>query len=580
MLRTVGLGVAGLSIAGNVSASEGRYIVGTRTRAARREAQRRARHVHRTLDFGKYGSAVAGRFSEQALRGLSRRPDVDYIEADGKMYAISIDRGSAELNSSWGVDRIDAEKTHASGFTGTGAKIAILDTGIDYTHSDLGNYAGGYDFVNEDSDPADDHGHGTHCAGIAAATRGDGGVVGVAPGASLYGVKVLDSEGSGYYSDIAAGLDWCVTNGVHVASMSLGGGRGSTTLELACNSAADSGVFVVAAAGNDGRNRVSYPAKYPSVVAVSATDDADGLAWFSNTGDEIELAAPGVAITSTVRGGGYESWSGTSMACPHVAGVAALVMVGEASGGNARSRLQQTAEDLGSPGWDKKFGYGLVDAEAAVGSSGGGGGSEDTTAPSTPSNLTSTGKTDSSVDLSWDASSDDTGVDHYDVYVGGVATVQTTSTNATVDGLSPETAYDFHVTATDAASNESGASNTLTVTTDASSSGGTAAPTGSVDSVREIQSRNPHAEFEVSWSAHDEDGNLQSVELVLTDDTTGGVEESATVDVTGLTDASGTAVLKAHKDDGVRHVYTISLTVTDGNGAMGTASRNVTENGR
>ena len=586
ILRTVGLGVAGLTVAGNVSAGEGRFIVGTRTRAARREAQRRARHVHRTLDFGRYGSAVAGQFSEQALRGLSRRPDVDYIEEDGKMYAIGgvADIDSTDAEVEWGVDRIDAEKAHAGGHTGVGAKIAILDTGIDYSHPDLGNYVGGYDFVNGDIDPMDDHGHGTHCAGIAAASSGDGGVVGVAPDASLYGVKVLDSQGSGYYSDIAAGLEWTHTNQtdgqMHVASMSLGGGRGSTTLERACNAAADSGVFVVAAAGNDGRNRVSYPAKYPSVVAVSATDDADGLAWFSNTGDEIELAAPGVAITSTVRGGGYESWSGTSMACPHVAGVAALVMVGEASGGNARSRLQQTAEDLGSPGWDKKFGYGLVDAEAAVGSSGGGGGSEDTTAPSTPSNLTSTGKTESSVDLSWDASSDDTGVDHYDVYVGGVATVQTTSTNATVDGLSPETAYDFHVTATDAASNESGASNTLTVTTDASSSGGTAAPTGSVDSVREIQSRNPHAEFEVSWSAHDEDGNLQSVELVLTDDTTGGVEESATVDVTGLTDASGTAVLKAHKDDGVRHVYTISLTVTDGNGAMGTASRNVTENGR
>jgi subtilisin len=562
ILRTIGLGVAGLTVAGNVSAGEGRFIVGTRTRAARREAQRRARHVHRTLDFGRYGSAVAGQFSEQALRGLSRRPDVDYIEEDGKMYAIGgvADIDSTDAEVEWGVDRIDAEKAHAGGHTGVGAKIAILDTGIDYTHPDLGNYVGGYDFVNGDSDPMDDHGHGTHCAGIAAASSGDGGVVGVAPDASLYGVKVLDSQGSGYYSDIAAGLEWTHTNQtdgqMHVASMSLGGGRGSTTLERACNAAADSGVFVVAAAGNDGRNRVSYPAKYPSVVAVSATDDADGLAWFSNRGDEIELAAPGVAINSTVPGADYESWSGTSMACPHVAGVAALVMADGTSGGDARSRLQQTAEDLGSPGWDNKYGYGLVDAEAAVGS-GGGGGTGDTTAPSAPANLTATGKTDSSVDLSWGASSDDTSVDHYDVYVDGVATLQTAGTTATVDGLAPETAYEFYVTATDGAGNESGASDTISVTTHASSSGGTVP---SIDSFSVVSGspNNPHADIEMSWQVS---GSPDTVTLELYE----GSDASGSLIQTWNVSSSGT---QSYQEKFTSGTYTARLVATNASGSV------------
>jgi subtilisin len=564
ILRTVGLGVTGLTVAGNASASEKRYIVGTRTRAARRDAQRRARHVHRTIYFGRYGSAVAGQFSEQALRGLSRRPDVDYVEEDGKMYAIAIEGGSAELNDSWGVDRVDAEKAHASGTTGTGGKIAILDTGIDGEHSDLeGNYAGGYDFVNEDSDPVDDHGHGTHCAGIAAATRGDGGVVGVAPGASLYGVKVLGADGSGYYSDIAAGLDWARTNGMHVASLSLGGGRGSTTLERACNNANDGGVLVVAAAGNDGRNRVSYPAKYASVVAVSATDRNDDLAWFSNTGDEIELAAPGVNVTSTVPGGDYETWSGTSMACPHVSGAAALLMAGGTSNADTRTQLHATAEDLGSPGWDKKYGYGLVDAEAAVGSSDGGG-SEDTTAPSAPTNLVSTGTTDTTVDLSWDASSDDTGVDHYDVYVNGMATVETADTSATIEGLSPETAYDFYVAATDGAGNESDSSGTVTVTTDANS-GGETVPVVESFSVTSGSPNNPHADIEMSWQVS---GSPDTVTLELYE----GTDTSGSLILTWNVSASGS---QSYQEKFTSRTYTARLVATNATGST-EATREVT----
>jgi subtilisin/minor extracellular protease Epr len=188
--------------------------------------------------------------------------------------------------------------------------VAILDTGIDYEHSDLNdNYIGGYDFANNDLEPMDDNGHGTHCAGIVAAEDNEGGVVGVAPEADLYAVKVLDSVGNGYMMD--------------VISMSFGSNLGSTSLETACDNAYSSGVLVVAAAGNDGNpsgegDNVDYPARCDSVIAVAATDSNDNRAIWSSTGPDVELAAPGVSIYSTYLGGGYATMSGTSMACPHV----------------------------------------------------------------------------------------------------------------------------------------------------------------------------------------------------------------------------------------------------------------------
>jgi subtilisin family serine protease len=252
---------------------------------------------------------------------------------------------------------------------GSGVNVAIIDTGIDYTHSDLDANFGtllGYDFVNDDSEPMDDNGHGTHCAGIVAAEDNGEGVVGVAPGAHLYAVKVLDSGGSGYGSDVIAGIQWSVTNNMDVISMSLGSDFGSISLKTACDNAYySSGVLLVAAAGNDGNppgkgDNVDYPAGYDSVIAVAATDRSDNRASFSSTGSAVELAAPGVSIYSTWRNGGYATKSGTSMACPHVAGTAALVI------GDVRQRLRDTADDLGPTGFDTKYGYGLVDADGAA----------------------------------------------------------------------------------------------------------------------------------------------------------------------------------------------------------------------
>lgn len=320
--------------------------------------------IHRSLQLVP---AVSATLSEEAIKKLRARPEVAYVEDDVVLYAFG-------QTLAWGVDRIDADLAWPAGNTGQGVKVAILDTGIDPTHPDLG-VAGGVNFAGANdgsTNPAywrDGHGHGTHCAGIVAARNNSIGVVGVAPEATLYAVKVLSDSGTGYTSDIIQGLAWCVANGIKVASMSLGGG-GTTSLQAACDNAYAKGVVVVAAAGNSA-GPVSYPAAYSSVVAVSATDSRDQLASFSNYGAQIAVAAPGVSIYSTYKGGTYAYMSGTSMACPHVAGVAALIWAsGAASAQEVRQRLTSTAEDLGAPGFDVRFGYGLADAQKAAGAGG------------------------------------------------------------------------------------------------------------------------------------------------------------------------------------------------------------------
>ncbi|KAB1186702.1 MULTISPECIES: S8 family serine peptidase [Haloferax] len=521
---SIALGGVGTGVAG---AEEGRYIVGVNSNAGLREARRRAASVKRVLDFGGIGTAVAGQFSQSALRGLSNRPDVRYIEPDGVMHAIGgpsdIDSSDAEIP--WGVDRVDAEKVHES-TTGDGAHIAIIDSGIDNDHPDLsGNLGDGIAYTvgprwrdDSSTDPRDwddGNGHGTHCAGIAAAVNNGNGVVGVSTRSTLHAVKVLDNSGSGSYSDVAAGIAYVADRGWDVGSLSLGGGL-SSTIEDACNYAYGKGVLLVAAAGNDGEDVAnSAPAAYPSVVAVSATSDDDSVPSWSNFGDEIELAAPGVNIYSTYKGGGYATLSGTSMACPHVSGAAGLLMSTGLSHTDARTRLQSSAEDIGASGRDTYYGYGLLDVEAALGGASDGGsgddGSSDTTAPSAPSNLTSPTQTDTTVDLSWDASTDDTGVAYYTVYVGSTAWGTTTETSETVTGLAADTSYDCFVTATDAAGNESAQSNTITVTTN--TAGGTP-PTVTSFSVQSGSPNNPHADVELSWRVS---GSPESVALELYD---------------------------------------------------------------
>jgi len=259
----------------------------------------------------------------------------------------------------WGVDRIDAEYAWFDGLTGAGIKVAVVDTGIDYNHPDLaGNCKGGVNIINTRKSYKDDNGHGTHVAGIIAAEDNEIGVIGVAPEAWLYGVKVLDRRGSGYISDVIDGITWCIENGVDIANMSLGTDADIQSLQDACDAAYDAGLLLVAAAGNDG-GAVDFPAAYDSVIAVAATDVSDVRPNWSSHGPQVLLAAPGVEILSTWKGGGYRTEDGTSMASPHVAGTVALNLAGDIYG---------SADDLPPAGLDNYTGFGLVDAgEAATG---------------------------------------------------------------------------------------------------------------------------------------------------------------------------------------------------------------------
>jgi len=312
--------------------------------------------------------AIAADVPGAVIAQLRANRQITHVHPDGRVQALD-----TELDGSWGVKRIGAGTVHSYN-RGTGVKVAILDTGIDYTHIDLdANYVRGYDFVNSDIDPMDDHGHGTHVAGIVAAEDNGTGVVGVAPEAKLYALKVLDASGSGYWSDIIAALQWAVDNNMQMVNMSLGADRAPDDVKNACDNAYAAGVLLFAAAGNDGNprgkgNSVDCPARYDSVIAVAATDQSDQRASWSSTGDQVELAVPGVDINSTLLGGGYGEKSGTSMSSPHVAGTAALVWTAFPDWTNAgvRNQLQVTAVDLGKEGKDSLYGYGLVDADEAA----------------------------------------------------------------------------------------------------------------------------------------------------------------------------------------------------------------------
>jgi subtilisin len=321
--------------------------------------------------------AISARLPEAEIEKMKKDPKIAYIEDD------KIFEAADEYSSSWGVQHIGSQIVHAQGFDGTGVRIAILDTGIDYDHPDLdGNYKGGNNFVEYSdgivrTDPFDDsyNSHGTHVAGIIAAENNGIGVVGVAPNADIYAIKVLDGGGFGPASWIISGIEWAIENNMTIVSMSIQGDD-SQALHDAVDNAYNAGLLLIAAGGNyrTGTGPVKYPAAYDSVIAVTATDAADHNASFASIGSEIELAAPGVGIYSTIKGG-YGFMDGTSMAAPHVTGVAALIIskgFGDFNGDgvinntDVRAILQSTAKDLGATGRDSIYGYGLVDASMAV----------------------------------------------------------------------------------------------------------------------------------------------------------------------------------------------------------------------
>lgn len=265
-----------------------------------------------------------------------------------------------EAGRLWGLTKIgafEAQKLKA----GKGVLVAVIDTGIDYKHPDLAsNVAGkGFNAITGALDAFDDGGHGSHCAGTIAATVNAIGVVGVAPQAALVGAKFLARSGSGTTADAIKAIEWSISHGASILSNSWGGGGASKALEDVIRKACDKGVVFVAAAGNDNSNndtRPSYPASYdlPCVISVAATDQNDRFGSFSNWGKSVHVAAPGVDIYSTIPGGKYASYSGTSMATPHVSGLVALMLSGnpKLTPVQIKKILMETANPLGKSLFD------------------------------------------------------------------------------------------------------------------------------------------------------------------------------------------------------------------------------------
>ena len=292
---------------------------------------------------------------------------LDALKADLRVRLVEPDIVIASVAGQvlpWGVDRVDAELVHPTN-KGTGVKVAILDTGIDLDHPDL-QVAGDVTFIEGTTSGDDDNGHGTLVAGIAGALDNDIGVIGVAPEASLYSVKVLDQDGDGSTSEILGGIEWAVSNNMQVINMSFGTSLSwPDTLVEALQIAYDAGIVMVAGAGSGGA--IWSPARFAPVIAVGATDEQDVRCSSSSTGYTLELMAPGNNIYSTAMGGSYGYLSTTSSASPHVAGAAALLIAsGMSDNVDVRHRLRDSAEDLGESGWDTQYGCGLVNVDLAI----------------------------------------------------------------------------------------------------------------------------------------------------------------------------------------------------------------------
>ncbi len=303
---------------------------------------------------------------DRAMEAWDRSPRISYVEENGEMHALG--------EGSWGTERIGSREAQEKS-TGEGVKVGILDSGIDVNHEALkDNIAGGEAIVECSPHPHcdepwdDDHGHGTHVAGTAGSVNEK---IGVATEVELYSIKVLDRNARGSVSDVSEGIIWAADNDMEVINMSLGSSSDSygNTIREAVEYANEEGVIQIAAAGNNNleEDSVVYPAAFEEVIAVSATNEDDEMAEFSSIGPEVEFAAPGADIYSAWEGGRYYEGNGTSMASPHVTGVAALVlaMEGYETEEEVREPLQDTAEDIGFD--ENKQGYGLINAAEAVG---------------------------------------------------------------------------------------------------------------------------------------------------------------------------------------------------------------------
>ena len=344
--------------------------VRTLRRVHRDTAPLRAAGLTRTIAIETRDRATA----ERLVAALAASPAVQWAEvsAEARIFAPppGEDPYRAEL---WGLDAIEAPAAWNRETGDCSTLVAIIDTGFRPGLADVEGRLRqdlGRDFAEQDSDPYDGHGHGTHVGGTVAAAAGNStSIAGVAPDVCIFAVKVLTDEGDGSFEAVAEGVAYAADAGASVINLSLGCDcETQQVLEDALAYAASRNVVIVAASGNDSLNYLGYPASSPYAIAVGAIDSNLELASFSNYGPGQDLVAPGVDVISLFPDGESCSGSGTSMAAPHVAGVAALIRSQDPSLGReeVRQRLREGARDLGAPGWDERFGAGLVNANNVV----------------------------------------------------------------------------------------------------------------------------------------------------------------------------------------------------------------------
>lgn len=533
----------------------------------------------------------AGESVRDAIKEWRKRTNVEYAEPNYIARAFIVPN-DPYYKYQWHMDNavyggIDTENAWNIS-NGSGIVVAVIDTGVAYENyreggkryykaPDLANtsFVPGWDFVNNDSHPNDDNSHGTHVAGtIAQSTNNSIGVTGVAFGASLMPIKVLDRNGYGTYANVADGIRWAVDHGAKVINLSLGGSSPASYLEEAVAYAYNNGVTVVAAAGNDGLSTISYPAAYDNyVIAVGATRYDETLAYYSNYGPSLDVVAPGGDTRVDQNGDGYGDgvlqntfnpntkntadfgyWfsQGTSMATPHVSGIAALLL----ANGNAttpdqvRAALQSTAKDLGAAGRDDTYGYGLVNAYAALQWTAGPVDNPPTVAVTSPANGTVVSGV---INITANAT-DDNGVAQVDFYVDGVL-IGSDATNPYEASWDTTTATEgrhiISVTAVDTASQSVTASVSVAVDNVNDPPVANAGPDQSAyvgDTVN----------FNGSGS-YDSDGSIVNYAWDFGDGTT------------------GTGATTSHVYSAVG-TYTVTLTVTDNGGLIGSDIAVVTIN--
>jgi len=264
------------------------------------------------------------------------KDEIEYIEPNYIYHTLDNRDENIQSEIKWDMLKIQANKAWEIEEGNENVIVAVIDTGCSYTHEDLKdniwtdeNFNHGYDFANNDSDPNDDNGHGTHCSGTIGAMHNGIGIVGVNKKVSIMCLKFLDSNGSGSSINAIKSIEWAIDHGAKILSNSWGGGGFSQSLYDMIKYAKNKGVLFVAAAGNDGSETPMYPASYDldNIISVAASDSNDQKASFSNYGlPHVDIAAPGVNINSTIPNNQYATYSGTSMACPHIAGAAALLL--------------------------------------------------------------------------------------------------------------------------------------------------------------------------------------------------------------------------------------------------------------